>query len=487
MQVCQRAAGFSLGMADILRRAMGKKKESEMQAMCAKFIEGCIKKGHNEEIAKNIWANIEKFAGYGFNKSHSAAYAILAIRTAYLKANFPVEFMAANLTSEMGSADRVSELIGECRTMGIKVLPPDVNSSLMNFSVDKGAIRFGLGAIKGVGTVAAEAIIKAGQQEPFTSLSDFCERVGTHVNRRILEALCQSGAFDGFGLKRSQLFTTLDQAMNQASAAVKDRERGQANFFDILANDADQPAQSNAPEDIPEWPMREILRYEKELLGFYVTGHPLDEHRRVLETFSSTSLSKLANQPDGQGVRLGGLITSVVRKVSKRDGRPWAIVVLEDFSGSAEALVFSETYAAVAPLLEPEQVIFIEGHVSKRDDERVSLQVQKVLPLNTVEEQYTDELLVGVNGKQASTETLEALRRLLAEHRGHTRTLLALGMGEGQHAVVELGRRYQISYNETVRQGLRRLLGERSFKPRPNLTVTNRQSFNRRPPRPPSE
>ena len=284
MQVVQEVAGFSLAQADLLRRAMGKKKEEEMKAQFERFVDGCVANGRSKGVATAIWEKILKFAGYGFNKSHSAAYAFLACRTAYLKANYPVEFMAANLTSDMSSAERVALLIGECREMGIKVLPPDVNTSDMDFTVDNGAIRFGMAAIKGVGEAAAVAILKARQDGPFKSVLEFCERVGTTLNRRLMESLAQCGAFDFCGHKRSQVYAIIDDVLGRAQTSIRDRDTGQTNFFDLLADENDRGGGLDvALPDIPEWEPKQLLQKEKELLGFYVTGHPLDEIEKIIK------------------------------------------------------------------------------------------------------------------------------------------------------------------------------------------------------------
>lgn len=477
MQVVQEVAGFSLGAADILRRAMGKKKADVMAEQLQKFVDGAVKNGVNEQTAKNIWDKIEKFAGYGFNKSHSAAYAFLAYRTAYLKANHPVAFMTANLTNEMGKAERVTILINECREMGIDVLPPDVNVSELDFTVDGQSIRFGLAAIKGVGESAARAMLAARQDGPFESLQDLCERVGSTINKRIMESLCQCGAFDCFGLKRSQVFAMIEDVINRAQHAAKDRAAGQENFFDMLAGEEEEDLGVPVPE-VPEWDEKQRLTYEKELLGFYVSGHPLDAYREVIERYGRVKLGDIGRLPEDQGVRLGGLIGVLMEKRSKRDNRPWAILGLEDHDHHCEVLVFADTYAKCAPALIADAAVFVEGYVSKRDgDDQAKIIATDVIPIEDVTARFTKEVLVGLEQQQADERTLNQLRDFLHDHPGETSVVLRLACETGEFAFIETSKRYWITYEPDFEQGLRHLLGDVWIKPNPvtDLPVRERR------------
>ncbi len=464
MQVVQAVAGFSLGDADILRRAMGKKKMEEMVKMNAQFVEGCAKNGVARETADAIWEKIVKFAGYGFNKSHSAAYGMLSYRTAYLKANYPVQFMAAMLTSELGNADKLAFYLQATRDMGIDVKQPDVNVSGRTFSVDGSCIRFGLAAIKGVGEGAADAIAGARKADgPFKSLDDFCERVGAKLNRRVMECLCKAGALDGFGLKRSQVFAALEETLARAAVAAADRDKGQGSLFEMFdAGSGGSAAVHPPPPDIPEWPDRERLAYEKALLGVYVTGNPLREYEGVLRSFQTCTPDRLpelveAAQGNGGGtpvVRLGGLVNNLELKRSKKDNRQWAVVGLECLGGGIECLVFADAYEKCAAALQPEAVVFIEGAAVRKDaggmpagdggegeEEQVviNLRADKVVPVAEAPGLFTEE--VSVRFAQAKTDRarLMQFKKLCEANPGAAPLLLCVDGTDGVMAVVRPG------------------------------------------------
>src|SRR5207249_3260680 len=301
-----------MGEADILRRAMGKKDRDLMAKQRETFVAGCAERGVTRAKADRVWELMEKFAGYGFNKSHAAAYALVAYQTAYFKANYPVEFMAALLTSEMGDTDKIVKYIEECRAMGIRVEPPDVNVSAVRFSVAGDTVRFGLAAIRNVGEAAMESILRArAEAGPFTSLEDFCARVDLRlVNRRVLESLSKAGAFDSLGLTRAHLLATADAALESGQRKQRDRAEGQASFFDLLPAGAPAPSAPVA-EAVPEWEPDQRLAFEKEVLGFYVSGHPLARFRGVVESLGLTTTAELAAKgraervPDPSGGRHG--------------------------------------------------------------------------------------------------------------------------------------------------------------------------------------
>ena len=477
MQVVQQVAGFTLGQADILRRAMGKKKPEEMAAQHELFMEGCSANNVATSVAESIWAKVERFAGYGFNKSHSAAYGILAYRTAYLKTNYPVEFMAANLTNDMRSSDRVSELIAECRHMDIAVLPPDVSNSEMAFTVDGKDIRFGLAAIKGIGAAAAEAIIQARADGPFTELQDFCERAGSAVNRRLLESLVQSGAFDCLGLQRSQTFSMIDEAIDLAQTSLRDREVGQETFFDILAgDDGDANGMQLTAPDIPEWPEAQRLKYEKDLLGFYVTGHPLNRHQKLLKKYRIGRIRDSLELPTDEGVRFGGLIAGLDRKISKRDGHPWAIIDLEDFDASIECLIYSETYAECAPAVIEEAPVFVEGVVTRREQEdQPQIVVSKVIPVDDVERCCSKELYVRLEESQTTEDFLREVAELLRGYPGETAVVLAVYCADGQKAFIEAGGRFRVAVTDELKVALRRALGDDCYRLKADRTLPKRE------------
>src|SRR5215469_2396948 len=385
MGLAAELAGFTLGEADTLRKAMGKKDRELMAAQKAKFLVGCRANQIDGKKAERIWDLIEKFAGYGFNKSHAACYGLVAYQTAYFKANHPVEFMAALLTSEMEKTDKIVQYMEECRSMGLRVEPPDVNVSGARFTVASEVIHFGLAAIKNVGASAIESMIKAREQDgPFASLVDFCARVDLRlVNRRVVESLIKAGAFDSLRLTRAGLLSGLDQAMDAGQRSQRDREEGQASLFDGLAGPktatpAAPPRDGGA--QLPEWPREELLAAEKEVLGFYLTGHPLDEYRDLAQRLRTVSAAELAGRPAASPVRLLGLVTGLTENATK-SGNRMAFATLELVDGSVPLTVFPEPYRACAVALRHRGPVLVRGRVDDSDKGRVVL-AEEVKPLD---------------------------------------------------------------------------------------------------------
>lgn len=424
MQVVQVLAGFTLGGADILRRAIGKKKVDVLAKQKEKFFKGCKETNNiDEKLADQIWEKIKLFAGYGFNKSHSAAYGFVCYQTAYLKANYPVEFMAAVLTSELESADQIAFLINACKEMGIKVLPPDVNSSEISFSVDNGCIRFGLGAIKGVGEVAATKIIESRNAEgKFESFLDFCERCGADVNSRMLEHLTRAGALDGLGLRRSQILATAEPMMAFAAGRARDRASGQGSLFDLLDGGESAEACSVPIPDIPEFDSDEILKSEKELLGFYVTGHPLDRHAGLVRTFASHPIRSLGTLKDNTQVRLTGMVGGFTSKFSKNSGKPFGVLQLEDLDSSIECMLYERALNAVNSagiVLEPGVPLLLEATVSKRDEsENPRVIVERLMPLEEAPLHFTERLHVHLYADRIGNGTVRELAEIFGRYPG---------------------------------------------------------------------
>jgi len=401
MAAASRLAGYSLGQADLLRRAMGKKDREKMAKERANFIEGCARENKiPEKKANTIFDLLEKFAGYGFNKSHSAAYGLISYQTAYLKANYPVEFMAGLLSNEINNTDKISTFVGECKRMGIPILPPDVNRSGLKFSPETwegpqrpdgrgteaaptlNAIRYGLAAIKNVGQGAMELAIKereAGGE--FASLEDFCRRLDSRVaNRKILENLIRCGAFDFLGRERAELFACIDESMAAAAASQKDRASGQVSLFDDMPPPASKPTLHRV---IP-WTEHEKMSYEKELLGFYVTGHPLDAYAAVLRDGKYQTITSLNELQDRASFKIAGAIVQVDKKFTKKEGKPFAVVFLEDLTATLEVVLWNEVYTTVADALVLGRVLAVTGTLDKRDDSlRAVAQRAKVLSTAT--------------------------------------------------------------------------------------------------------
>jgi DNA polymerase-3 subunit alpha len=426
MQISNRLAGYSLGDADILRRAMGKKKAEEMAAQRARFLQGAKQKGLPQKKVEKVFDLMEKFAGYGFPKAHSAAYAYLAYVTAYLKANYPLEFLSALLTSEMGNTDKVVKYINECREMGIAVLPPDVSSSGKDFTPDGQAIRMGLCAVRNVGAAAADSIIEARKTGgPFQNLYDLCERVDlTSVNRRILENLIKCGAMSSMAGNRAQLTAMLDSAMESGQRAWKDRASGQAGLFGIVA---DQPAHEDHPLPLlPDWTPQQKLANEKEVIGIYVTGHPLDSYSDKVAELSTYATETLEGLERGAEVAICGILTGIQRK-RNREGKLWAAMHLEDRTGSVEAMVFTTQYDRLLAALVEDQAVLVRGLVLPEDNGPPKISVQEIVPLE-VARLHLPTLIsiripVGMNG---SVDKAEALNQLFARKRGETEVRLRL-------------------------------------------------------------
>ena len=468
MQVVQALAGFSLGGADILRRAIGKKKEDVMKEQHLKFVEGCAKTNNiSAELAEVIWEKIKLFAGYGFNKSHSAAYGVVSYQTAYLKANYPVEFMAAVLTSEIENAEKLAFLITACREMGIKVLPPDINSSGISFSVDAGKIRFGLGAIKGVGEVAASKIIESRKKEGvFTSFLDFCERCGTDVNSRMLEHLTRAGALDGLGLHRSQILAIADPMMSFAAQKAKDKAAGQASLFDMFAEDAEASDSCSIPiPDIPEFDWEDILKNEKELLGFYVSGHPLESYSPLVHAFG-TPIRNLDGLEDGAAVRFAGMLASFTKKFSKTSNKPFGVLSLEDFDSSCECMAYERALNAMTEAGVPTETgtpLLVEATVSKRDEnERPRVIVEKVYPLQDAADKLSEEIYLHVFEDKVTPQQQQELAALAKNSPGEVKMIVCLVRKDDSVIFIEAG--FDVKTDDKFLNGVTRILGPNAFK-----------------------
>ena len=420
MQISNRIAGYSLGDADILRRAMGKKNAEEMAKQRARFVQGSLERGFPPKKVEKIFDLMEQFAGYGFNKSHSAAYAYLAFVTAYLKAHYPVDFMAALLTSETGNTAKVVKYINECREMGITILPPDVNHSEWSFTPDGKAIRFGLGAVKNLGQNAVEAIGKArAEVGQFRSLHQFCEKVDLGaINKRMIESLIRVGAMDSFAGTRSQKFAGVEGAMEAGQRAWHDREFGQAGLFgDAL--DAGEAHETPLP-NVPDWADKEKLAGEKELLGFWVTGHPLDRYADKVAELATHDSSSLEGLAKGVEVKLCGVLTGITRKRNK-EGKPWVTMTLEDRSGIVEALVFATSYERLAAEVAEDQTVMVTGLVLPEENAAPKISVQNMVALDNARVDLPAVISIRVwLGKNGGVDRAQALGELFQRKPGET-------------------------------------------------------------------
>jgi DNA polymerase-3 subunit alpha len=464
MQIAARLAGFSLAEADLLRRAMGKKIAEEMDRQRERFLEGAKRNRVDEKKALKVFDQMAKFAKYGFNKSHSAAYALIAYQTAFLKTHHPVAFMAALLSSERQNTDKIMRYMAECRDHGIEVLPPDVNESESDFAVSGGKIRFGLAAVKNVGEGAVEAILEArrGSGEsptgPFTDLGSYCRRVDLgRVNRRVIESLIKCGAFDEIArvqeLNRAGLMKSLDRALETAQKEQRERASGQFNLFGAGGRGA-----APAPvEVVPEWPENQLLAYEKESLGFYITGHPLAQHADLLRRFTDARTVDVPELPDGRETKFGGVVRSL-REVRTKKGQLMGFVSLEDLAGFVEVIVFPDVYAPVSALLKSETPILVTGTV-EHGEETDKIVARDIFPLTEVRERLAVPFHFRLAAPGLSAEHFERLKAILKAHAGPCPAFLHLILPNHSDTTIALPESLRVKPTAELEAALEHELG----------------------------
>jgi DNA polymerase-3 subunit alpha len=498
MQAAQILAGYALGGADLLRRAMGKKKVEEMQKQRETFVKGCAEKNQiNAKDANAVFDLLQKFAGYGFNKSHAAAYAIVAYQTAYLKANHPVEFLCAMMTNDQADLAKLAQYIAEAKGFGIEVLGPHVNESDVSFApsslsaaglkpaVDaddnmprsgtRGAattgskpaalserIRFGLAAIKGVGEVAVQSILDARQAGGrFTTLADLCERIDTRaVNKKVLECLIKAGACDALGPNRSTLMATLDQSLARASSLAGDKAKGQSSLFEAF--DSAPKKKVEKPVVLPEWPTSERLSYEKELLGMYVSGHPFRPFLKLAERYATHTIEELATLPNRGMARVAGLVTGVQDGVSRKSGKKYAMVTVEDLTGTAQILAMSENYDKFRPLFVLNEPLLVTSEVSTGEDQP-KLFPQDILRLNDAPRKLTRQVRLRFETASLDHAKLEFVRALVEANRGPVPLFLALRFPGGEVAYLEPNNHFTVAPSLEFEGALNEAFGEGTY------------------------
>jgi DNA polymerase-3 subunit alpha len=453
MEIASKVAGFSMGQADLLRRAMGKKKSKEMQLQKEFFVEGAVKRGVSKHKATELFNLCAKFAGYGFNKSHSTAYGVISYQTAYLKANYPKEFMAALLTSVMGNTDKVTAYINECRRIGVKVLAPDINESYRNFTVIKDGIRFGLSAIKNVGVAAIDSIIETKKKDgPFSSLADFCQRVDSRaVNKKVVESLIKSGAFDSFGQGRAYQLNVYAKTISRVAAEQKQKANGQGMLFDIKITEHKPKAAEENEIVVEEFPPEQLLRMEKEMLGLYISQHPLEYLVDSLEGQTNTRIADIADMREGQSIKIGGLLTDC-RKITTKKGDQMMISTIEDLSGSIGLVVFPRTYKRCAALLNNDEVVVVNGKINRdmRSDE-YNVVAENVEPMEELEKVRSMQIeLVSVKDQAVLTR----MKEVLGFFKGNDPVYIRM---DGKR--VALGKDFHVDINPELVEQLEGLLG----------------------------
>jgi DNA polymerase-3 subunit alpha len=460
MRIASTLAHFSLGDADILRRAMSKKDPAEMERLEEKFIQGARRNGIQQGKAERIFEMMAKFAEYGFNKSHSAAYAMIAYQTAYLKVHYPTEFVAALLTCDMDNTDKVMRYVAECREKGIEILPPDINESDWGFTVSGAMIRYGLGAVKNVGFGAVEEILRNRTEgEQISSLFDFCESVDLRkVNRRVIESLIKAGAFDSTGAHRSQLMLILEEALEQGQARQKERRGGQPALFEGLTY---THSLSDLP-DLEEWPENQLLSFEKEVLGFYLTSHPLIRYQEDIRKLTTADTETLGDMAHGTQVSVGGLVAEV-KEIQTKKGDQMAFLSLEDMRGRVEVIIFPDLFRSARPYMTVDMPVLIRG-VLDNGEERPKVKASSLVPLDEAKREKISKVHVRLRTPGLSKEQLLQLKEILKEHRGGCETLLHLIVPHRSEVIMTLSPELMVAPSDRMRRSVEGLFGDKSVE-----------------------
>jgi DNA polymerase-3 subunit alpha len=472
MRICNLLGKIPMGRAYRLIKAISKKKHEIIEAEHGTFLTGCQENGLTKEKAEELFELIMRFAGYGFNKSHSSRYAMVAYETAWLKTYYPLQFIASLLTFEMGDTDKVVDYIDEARSIGIEVKPPDVNASGADFTVvydenKKGMIRFGLAAVKGVGTKAVEGIIDARNQGGvFKSLFDFCKRVDLRVvNRGVLEALIKCGAFDSTGAKRRAMCEGLDGALEYGNRMQQDQLAGQMSFFEDFEKQAEEPV-----HQLPnvEWSEQELLGYEKQMLGFYITSHPLAQYSKMLTAYANTDTRKVKNLDDGREIIIGGLIEKVRTVLVKgRNGSDvpakMAIITLEDLAGKIECVIFPDTYAKVQEMVKADTLVFVQGQVDRRR-EVPSIRTSAIYLLEEGPKHLSSDCVIKLNAIGLGTDVAEKIQQLCRKYPGHSKLMFTVRTSQGHLVTIRAGDSYQVSPSPEFIREIEQIVGPGHIK-----------------------
>ncbi|UCE49945.1 MAG: DNA polymerase III subunit alpha [Phycisphaerales bacterium] len=477
MRICNRLGDIPLREAYTLIKAISKKKAKIIAKERERFIEGCVSKGLTNQQAEEIFEIIKRFAGYGFNKSHSTRYAFIAYQTAYMKAHWPVEFMAALLTYEMDNTDKIVDYIAECTQMNIEVLAPDINESGVDFTPlyeeseggnkGKGVIRFGLAAVKGVGEKAVEQIIAARKQVgAFKSLFHFCENVDLRAaNKQVLESLIKAGAFDKLGGGRAQMMAGLESAMENGASLQSDKLSGQMNFFGQMAGADDYSKDHKRLPNVPPWPEPQMLAYEKEVLGFYVTSNPLSHHAESINAYSTQNSSQLIEAHGEKEVVIGGMVTKIrynLTKTGRNAGSKMAVFTLQDLQGQVEVVMFPEVLNEFADVLEPDRIVFVKGKLDYRR-ERPNVLATELIRLEDVRDKLAAKVKIGLDARDVTEERIAEIKSICQHHRGKSTVYIAVKTDKGW---VHTAANKDLSVNPDLDfcRKIRQLVGEENFQ-----------------------
>jgi DNA polymerase-3 subunit alpha len=458
-----------------LIKAISKKKARVIAKERERFVAGCLAKGLNAEQAQQIFELIERFAGYGFNKSHSTRYAYIAYQTAYMKAHWPVEFMAALLTFEIDNTDKVVDYINECTEMGIEVTAPDINESGVYFTPvykehdgeKKSVIRFGLAAVKGVGEKAVEHLIKAREEVgQFESLFHFCENVDLRAaNKQTIESLIKAGAFDRLGGNRRQMTEGLEKAMEIGAGLQADKHNGQMSFFGQIAGGADYSQDHKRLPDVPPWPEPQMLAYEKQVLGFYVTSNPLSHHAETINLYSTHNSSQLADAKEGSQIVIGGMVAKIrynVTKSGRNAGAKMAVFTLEDLQGQVEVVMFPDALNKYGGVLAQDTVVFVKGKLDLRR-ERPNIIAAELITLDEVREKLAAKVRIKLDAKDVTKEKVAMIKSLCQSHRGKSPVYVALRTDKGR-VYAAADKELSVNPNPDFCRKMKQLLGDDNFQ-----------------------
>jgi DNA polymerase-3 subunit alpha len=459
MRIANVMAGFSMADADGLRKAMGKKIPEIMAKYKEQFVKGAMKDKVKEETAIQVFDLMAFFAGYGFNKSHSAAYGIISYQTAYLKAKWPVEYMAAGMSVAMGDTDKLASYIEECRQLGIEVLPPDINTSDLDFTVTDKKIRFGLGAVKGAGERAIQSIVdvrsKGGR---FESIYDFCERMDSkHIDKKTVEQLIRCGAFDSTGGHRAQVMEALEEAMRVAGVKQADRRSGQLSMFDSAGS---TNGKTTLPET-PPWPQESLLVFEREVLGCYVTSNPLLRYEEILKTLSTATVDRMADFEDGAEVTMGGMITglrAMITKTGKNAGQKFVMFKFADLTGSTEAVCFASDFEKNREYLLNDAIVFCAGRIGFRE-ENVSLRVSLVTPMEKAREMLAGSVRLSVSSAGLEEDLIHQVQVVMKDHPGPCPVFFEVEVPGGRKVLVKTANEHFVSPSERFFADIEGVLG----------------------------
>ncbi|MEU3332454.1 DNA polymerase III subunit alpha [Glutamicibacter creatinolyticus] len=463
MAIAQKLAGYSLGQADILRRAMGKKKKSELDKQFVGFKQGMNDNGYSDAAVQTLWDILLPFSDYAFNKAHSAAYGVVSYWTAYLKEHYTAEYMAALLTSVGDDKDKLAMYLNECRRLGITVLPPDVNESALTFTPVGKDIRFGMGAVRNVGTHVVEGMVEARTEKgAYTDFSDFLRKVPAVVcNKRTIESMIKAGAFDSMGHHRRALVAIHEEAVDSVITLKRNEAANQFDLFSALGTEDASDSMSVSIPDLPDWDKKEKLGFEREMLGLYVSDHPLQGLGQALDQYADMSITHVISDDgpsDGHIISIAGMITGLQRRIAKKSGNPYARCELEDLSGSMEVMFFGQAYQPIAEVLAEDLIVVIKGRVQRRDDGSITLNAQEMMIPELSDATGTGPVVIAIPTHKATETLVSQLGDVLRTHRGNTEVRVKLSGSRGT-SLMRLGMNYRVNPNPALFGDLKVLLG----------------------------